>query len=229
MTPLTLAELVRRSFEDVASGDGPRELSEARELEPALADITLPELIALARDAEVAVERQDEVYGAIVRSYRKGPRPVWGAVLLEMLAPALIAAASDVAARGAATPPEDLDQQVLVETLATAAQIPLWRDQWLKRRIMIRVSIALVRWSAKQSPEVGQEPLAFVNAPDLIPLFELLRLCGEVLTPQQFALVYRTTVLREQLTELASEIGATPLALKLRRRRALARLRRHAA
>ena len=98
MTPLTMSALTRRSFEEVVDGDGPGTLAEAQELEPALAGLALTDLVVLARDAQLSLSRQDEVFGAVVRSYRRGPTKVWGAILLEMLAPALSSAAIEVVA-----------------------------------------------------------------------------------------------------------------------------------
>jgi len=52
---------------------------------------------------------------------------------------------------------------------------------------------------------------------------------GCVLSRQEFELVYRTTVLKEELVELAREMGSTFDAVRKKRDRALLRLRPHAA
>jgi DNA-directed RNA polymerase specialized sigma24 family protein len=243
MTPLTMSALTRRSFEEVVDGDGPRTLAEAQELEPALAGLTLAELVGLAR-AEVPLSRQDEVLGAVVRSYRRGPTEVWGAILLEMLAPALGGAANEVVAWQPVSDADDLYQQAALEALSAAAQMPLWGDGWLKRRIVFRVRIALLRWSAAQYPQASLDtPERPDDADDmddaddadeadlisLISLFELLDTMGCVLSRQEFDLVYRTTVLKEELVELAREMGSTFDAVRKKRDRALLRLRPHAA
>jgi DNA-directed RNA polymerase specialized sigma24 family protein len=238
-----MSALTRRSFEEVVDGDGPRTLAEAQELEPALAGLTLAELVGLAR-AEVPLSRQDEVLGAVVRSYRRGPTEVWGAILLEMLAPALGGAANEVVAWQPVSDADDLYQQAALEALSAAAQMPLWGDGWLKRRIVFRVRIGLLRWSAAQYPQASLDtPERPDDADDmddaddaddadlisLISLFELLDTMGCVLSRQEFDLVYRTTVLKEELVELAREMGSTFDAVRKKRDRALLRLRPHAA
>ena len=262
MTPLTMSALTRRSFEEVVDGDGPRALAETQELEPALAGLALTDLVVLARDAQLSLSRQDEVFGAVVRSYRRGPTKVWGAILLEMLAPALSSAAIEVVAWQPVSDDDDLYQQAALEALSAAAQMPLWGDGWLKRRIVFRVRIALLRWSVAQYPQASLDtterpddhdrqsdagldllpsprPLGALvdglsgvletDKPDLISLFELLDTMGCVLSRQEFDLVYRTTVLREELVELAREMGSTFDAVRMKRDRALIRLRPHAA
>ena len=243
MTPLTMSALTRRSFEEVVDGDGPRALAETQELEPALAGLTLADLVGLAR-AEVPLSRQDEVFGAVVRSYRRGPTKVWGAILLEMLAPALSSAAIEVVAWEPVSDDDDLYQQAALEALSAAAQMPLWGDGWLKRRIVFRVRISLLRWSAAQYPQASldtpERPDDAGDAEDaedagdadlisLISLFELLDTMGCVLSRQEFDLVYRSTVLKEELVELAREMGSTFEAVRKKRDRALLQLRPHAA
>jgi hypothetical protein len=243
MTPLTMSALTRRSFEEVVDRDGPRNLAEAQALEPSLAGLTLAELVGLAR-AEVPLSRQDEVLGAVVRSYRRGPTKVWGAILLEMLAPALGGAANEVIAWQPVSDADDLCQQAALEALSAAAQMPLWGDGWLKRRIVFRVRISLLRWSAAQYPQASldtpKRPDGADDADDVddaddaadadpISLFELLDTMGCVLSRQEFDLVYRTTVLKEELVELAREMGSTFEAVRKKRDRALLQLRPHAA
>jgi hypothetical protein len=228
MTPLTMSALTRRSFDEVVDGDGPKALAEAQALEPALSGLTLAELVGLAR-AEVPLSRQDEVFGAVVRSYRRGPTKVWGAILLEMLAPALGGAAIEVVAWEPVSDADDLSQQAVLEALSAAAQMPLWGDGWLKRRIVFRVRIALLRWSTAQYPQASPQIPERPDDPDLISLFELLDTMGCVLSRQEFDLVYRTTVLKEELMELAREMGSTFDAVRMKRDRALIRLRPHAA
>jgi DNA-directed RNA polymerase specialized sigma24 family protein len=242
-----MSGLTRRSFEDVVNGDGPGTLAEAQELEPALAGLALADLVGLARDPEVPLSRQDELFGAVVRSYRRGPTKVWGAILLEMLEPALGGAAIAVVAWEPVSDADDLYQQAALEALSAAAQMPLWGDGWLKRRLVFRVRIALLRWSAAQYPQASldtpERPDDGDDADDaddaedagdadlisLISLFELLDTMGCVLSRQEFDLVYRTTVLKEELVELAREMGSTFDAVRKKRDRALLRLRPHAA
>jgi hypothetical protein len=224
-----MSDLARSAFDDVLGGTGPRELELAQQVEPALAGLTLPDLVRLVRDPEVALTRQDEVFGAVVRSYRRGPTSIWGAILLEMLAPALGGAELEVVPWAPVNDSDDLNQQAVLEALSAAQQMPLWGDRWLKRRIELRVRIALLRWSAAQFPLASADGPVDPEAPDLIGLFELLDVMGCVLTPQEFGLVYRTTVLREELVELAREMGSTFDAVRMKRDRALIRLRPHAA
>jgi DNA-directed RNA polymerase specialized sigma24 family protein len=235
-----MSALTRLSFEEVVDGDGQRTLAEAQALEPALSGLTLAELVGLAR-AEVPLSRQDEVFGAVVRSYRRGRTKVWGAILLEMLAPALGGAANEVVAWQPVSDADDLYQQAALEALSAAAQMPLFGDGWLKRRIVFRVRIALLRWSAAQYPQASLDtPVLPDDADDaedagdadlisLISLFELLDTMGCVLSRQEFDLVYRTAVLKEELVELAREMGSTFDAVRKKRDRALLRLRPHAA
>jgi hypothetical protein len=229
MTLLTVSDLARSAFDDILGGDGPNQLALARQVEPGLIGLSLPALIEIARDAEVPLNRQDGVFGAVVRSYRRGPRSIWGAILLEMLAPAIGGAELEVVSWEPVNDEEDLHQQAVLEALSAADQMPLWGDRWLKRRIEFRVRIALLRWSAGQFPLASAEAPLDREAPDVIGLFDLLDVMGCVLTPQEFTLVYRSTVLREELVELAQEMGSTFDAVRMKRARALRRLRPHAA
>lgn len=228
MIPLTISDLAKRAYDDVLGGTGPMDLKLAKQVEPVLAGLTLPHIVLLARDAKVPLSRQDEVFGAVVRSYRRGPTKVWGAILLEMLAPALGGAAIEVVAWEPVSDADDLYQQAVLEALSAAAQMPLWGDGWLKRRIVFRVRIALLRWSTAQHPPAAPETSERPNDQDLISLFELLDTMGCVLSSQEFDLVYRTTVLKEELMELAREMGSTFDAVRMKRDRALIRLRPHA-
>jgi hypothetical protein len=149
----SLSNLIRLGFKEAR--DLPKALQELREAqcrEPALRGISLEDLPRLIQCRDVPACRQDDILAATIRSYRRGPVDLWGPILLCMLGPALVRAASRLQARPPAVDGEDIDQQVVMEALRAAAEMPLPVDcRFVQRRLVLLASKRLTRWLERES------------------------------------------------------------------------------
>lgn len=83
----------------------------------------------------------------VVAAYRCGPRALCAPVLLDLLAPAMIARLRRLRAEPPAVDEEDLRQQLVLEVLRAAATIPLPANPaWQKKQILSRANQAVRRW-----------------------------------------------------------------------------------
>lgn len=112
-----------------------------REVEGALSDQERA-LLACAREPRNRARAgRSQHLAAIVAAYRAGPRWRWAPVLLDLLAPALLARLQLLRAERPVLDEEDLRQQLVVEVLQAAATVPLPDDaRSLKSRLILRAS-----------------------------------------------------------------------------------------
>ena len=88
---------------------------------------------------------------AAVLAYRTELRDFWGPVILDLLAPALIAYLQRLRACPPVLESEDLRQQLIVEVLRAAATMPLPANPtYLRRRLMARASQGVRRWLERE-------------------------------------------------------------------------------
>ena len=88
---------------------------------------------------------------AIVLAYREGPREVWGPILLEVLAPALLARLRRLRTEPPVVDDEDIRQQLVMEVLLAAARMPLPKEaSYLRSRLMARANVAVRRWLQRE-------------------------------------------------------------------------------
>jgi hypothetical protein len=109
-------------------------------------------LLARARDSSNAGRRErGRSLRAIVDAYRAGPRELWGPVLLDLLAPALLARLQRLRAEPPAMDEEDIRQQLVLELLRAAATMPLPAEPgYLKSRLVARANQGVRRWLARE-------------------------------------------------------------------------------
>jgi len=116
-------------------------------------------LLAPARDASNA-ERggRGRRLRAIVNSYRQGPRELWAPVLLDLLAPALLARLQRLRAEPPVMDEEDIRQQLVLELLRAAAAMPLpTENRFLKTALIARANQGVSRWLAREARrQMGQ-------------------------------------------------------------------------
>lgn len=109
------------------------------------------ELLARARDhLFMGRASSDELLAELMTAYRLGPRQLWGPVILDLLAPALVEL---VTALGVVPPLIDEDeirQQLVLEVLYAASRMPIRGGFELKFRLFSRVYKYMVRWLAKE-------------------------------------------------------------------------------
>ena len=90
---------------------------------------------------------------AIVLAYREGPREVWGPILLDLLAPALLARLKRLRPEPPVMDDEDVRQQLITEVLLAAARMPLPDEPaYLRSRLMARANQGVRRWLQRGSP-----------------------------------------------------------------------------
>jgi DNA-directed RNA polymerase specialized sigma24 family protein len=205
--------------------------------EPALSGLTLDGLVRRARNTRVPLADQGTLWAAVLRSYRRGPADFWGPVLLEMLAPSLVRLAARLTPLPPTIGPADIQQQLVIEALEAAQQIPA-RDgspvvkRWLSLEIRRRVGRWLAREALRQAESL--EAVAY-EEPGSLPeidddaVWELADLRTSGLGISDLALLIRLDVRGERLADVARQLGCTPKALDCRRWRARRRLNRRMA
>ena len=196
----SLATQIRDSFSAAASAEAARDAYLAAVVEePLLATIEVRDLPRLVHGQLASVDA-NELLGAVVRSYQRGSRELWAAVLLEMLAPTIIELAARLYLPQASMSHDDLNQQVLAEVLAVAATVRVDDSRWLKLRITRHVSKRLVRHLIAEARELhaGSDALdaLTVDPDEFAPELD-----------EDLAALYRMKVRGELATEIARERG----------------------
>lgn len=117
-------------------------------------------LVAQARDtATTGVSERDRLLAEIVTAYRRGPRELWGPVIVDLLTPGLIEIlqaidrkTEEIADMWDHDEPlvideEELRAQLVMEVLAAAATIPIHPGgRAMKVRLLKRAYKYIVRW-----------------------------------------------------------------------------------
>jgi hypothetical protein len=94
--------------------------------------------------------RAQELRG-LVLAYRAGPKRLWGPVLLDRLAPAILERLQRLKARAPVIDPEDIRQQLIVEVLQAAATMPLPENPaYLRRALIARANQGVRRKLARE-------------------------------------------------------------------------------
>jgi hypothetical protein len=154
MDTVSLADQIRTGFEATLHTKAAQEAHRLGALcEPLMAGVELAQLPTLVR-GELESTEANEMLAAVVRCYQRGPREVWGFVVLEMLAPAIMDVAAKLYLGPASMTEEDLYQQLATEVLSVAARVRTHRPRWLKIRIVKHVK---KRMSRRLTAEVGED------------------------------------------------------------------------
>jgi hypothetical protein len=104
------------------------------------------------RDANgPAASDPDQRLAEVIVAYRCGPRALWAPVLLDLLAPGMVARLKCLRAEPPAVDEDDLRQQLVLEVLRAAACIPLpVNPAWQKKQILSRANQAVRRWLERE-------------------------------------------------------------------------------
>jgi hypothetical protein len=108
--------------------------------------------VARARDPinTTAVER-NRLLANVVGAYRAGPKPIWGAVLLDLLAPTLVVILQGLRPVPPAIDEPELRQQLVAEALHAAATVRLLESGRQTRfRLTSRAYTRMLRWLARE-------------------------------------------------------------------------------
>jgi len=110
-------------------------------------------LVARARDSSNGGRRErGRSLRAIVDAYRAGPRELWGSILIDLLAPALLARLQRLRTELPLIDEEDIRQQLVFEVLRGAARMPLpSEDRYLKTALIARANQGVCRWLAREA------------------------------------------------------------------------------
>jgi hypothetical protein len=116
-------------------------------------------MVARARDLTyVSTSERSRAMAQILQAYRAGPRALWGPVVLDLLAPGLIALLQEFRPVPPVIDQEEIRQQLLLEVLAAVSCIPLHpAGRQTKLRILSRAQTRMLRWLAREGRRrVGQ-------------------------------------------------------------------------
>jgi hypothetical protein len=226
--PTTFAERLRGSFEQMRSEVGSTLPGDLAPTEAAIATLTWDEIAHGHRHTFNSVEI-DGRYAAVVRSFQRGSRQIWGPLLLEMLAPALAQRADAYFSMSSAVSHDDIEQQLVLEVLRDAARIDLSADrQFVDQRLVREPCLRVRRWlqqmhrRSEESLELHPDLGARERRDELAALEDL---CGGGVRKDDVELIYRFHVRRDSLHQLASVFGLHEQAMLTRIRRARQRLR----
>jgi hypothetical protein len=109
-------------------------------------------LVARARDPRTSLAERNRNLAQVIAAYRQGPRRLWGPVVLDLLAPAILQRLQRLRAQPPTIDEEELRQQFVVEVLRAAAYIPLPdHPGWAKGQILSRANQAVRRGLAREA------------------------------------------------------------------------------
>jgi len=229
METSSFSKRIRVAFLDASSGVDPAILQTAWAAEPAIAGMGFKALAEITRDT-INVAQHDAACIAVVRSYQNGPRNIWGPVLLEMLAPALVRRMCSFSAVPPRIQAGDIEQQMVLEILVSAERgwiVP--GQQWVDQRLVKGAGKRVSRWlhrALNESLESIEEHLDLTYEDERDEIDELEDLGGPNVRSEDLLLVYRAKARLEPLSQLASERGVSYKTLSAQLCRARARLRR---
>ena len=172
----------------------------------------------------------DMLWAELLRHFQEGPRQPWATVLLEAMRPDLAAAVAVVPAFPPVVTQEDFAQQLMANLLTAALDGPVEPARWTPNRLISHASRDTQRWLAREI-RIFAKNVGYVDRKaGSIPSFELPNLLLELEVKRNpsrgLVVLYRKEVLGDSLKEMAAECGLTENALRLRRRRAIQRIRR---
>lgn len=206
---------IQRAFEEtVQSGV----LSDAQKLPERLRDY-------LAPGCEL-----DALWADLLRHFKEGPRQPWATVLLEAMRPDLAAAVAVVPVLPPVVTREDFAQQLMANLLTAALDPPVEPARWTPNRLISRAGLTTQRWLAREIRGFARQVGYVDRKVGSISGFELPSLLLELEMNRNpspgLVVLYRQEVLGDSIEEMAAECGLTENALRLRRRRAIERIRR---
>jgi hypothetical protein len=127
------------------------------------------ELVAAAREAYVRTTNKGwraRLFMSLVLNYRWGPRELWAPILLDILAPGLLAVVQRLRAEPPVMEEADIRQQLVAEVLWAAAYMPIPKNPaFMRRRLMARANQGVRRRLAREGRrQSSQEPAESLDA-----------------------------------------------------------------
>jgi hypothetical protein len=178
-------------------------------------------------------ETRDQMWTQVLRDYVEGPRGAWATILLEAMCPDLVVAIAAMPAMPPAITHDEVAQQLITELLAAALDGPTEPARWSPNRLLSTATKRTYRWLAREirsmSHSTGDlDRQATDAAGHEIPGL-LAELEARTIPSAGLIILYRQEVLGESLADMAAESGLSENALRLRRRRAIERIRKELA
>ena len=191
---------------------------------PGIAD--LPDRL---RDFAADGPALDELWAGLLRHFQEGPRQPWATVLLEAMRPDLAAAVAVVPTFPPVVTQEDFAQQLMANLLTAALDLPVQPARWTPNRLISHASRDTQRWLGREIRRFAKGVGYVDGKAGSVPGLELPSLLLELEMKRNpssgLVVLYRKEVLGDSIEEMATESGLTENALRLRRRRAIQRIR----
>jgi hypothetical protein len=178
-------------------------------------------------------ETRDRMWSQVLRDYVEGPRTAWATVILEAMCPDLVITIAAMPAMPPAITHDEVAQQLITEILAAALDGPAEPARWSPNRLLSTATKGTYRWLAREIRSMSHitgdlDRRATDAAGHEIPGL-LAELEARSIPSAGLIILYRQEVLGESLAEMAAQSGLSENALRLRRRRAVERIRKELA
>ena len=185
------------------------------------------------RDWRAPADALDRLWTSMLRDYVDGPRMAWATIILEAMCPDLVTTIAAMPAMPPAITHDEVAQQLITELLAAALEGPTVPARWSPNRLLSTATRGTYRWLASEirslSHSTGDLDRRVINsAGHEIPGL-LAELEARAVPSAGLVILYRQEVLGESLAEMAAQSGLSENALRLRRRRAIERIRKELA
>jgi len=115
-------------------------------------------LLARARDTlNLGRANRDWLLADLVTAYRAGSRQLWGPVILDLLAPAMVELLGTLRPEPPLLDEDEVRQQLVLEVLQAAATIPIRDGFDMKVRLLARAYKYVVRWLVREGLRQGEQ------------------------------------------------------------------------
>jgi hypothetical protein len=110
------------------------------------------EILARVRDSgRTSPVERNRLLARVVFAYQAGPRQLWAPVLLDLMAPSLIARMQRFCTPPSLIDEEEIRQQLVLEVLRAAARMPIHGEgRQMRVRLVTRANKAVVRWLRRE-------------------------------------------------------------------------------
>ena len=178
-------------------------------------------------------ETRDRMWSQVLRDYIEGPRAAWATIILEAMCPDLVITIAAMPAMPPAISHDEVAQQLITELLAAALDGPAEPARWSPNRMLSTATKGTYRWLAREiralSHSTGDLDRRVIDAAGHEIPGLLAELEARSIPSAGLIILYRQEVLGESLAEMAAQSGLSENALRLRRRRAVERIRKELA
>ena len=195
--------------------------------------VGVDDLPSRLRSWRAPAESRDRMWAQVLRAYIEGPRTEWATIILEAMCPDLVITIAAMPAMPPAITHDEVAQQLITELLTAALDGPAEPARWSPNRLLSTATKGTYRWLAREirsmSHSTGDLDRRVTDAAGHEIPGLLAELEARSIPSAGLIILYRQEVLGESLADMAAESGLTQNALRLRRRRAIERIRKELA